>query len=97
MRGGPPPLRAGAQTKLFHASALGLTERVRELLGDGPDHDTITASLWHACRAGSAPTAALLVRAGGDPDWLGWDDMTPGEAARRGGHDDVVALLAGRS
>jgi uncharacterized protein len=87
----------GAQTKLFHAAALGLPERVQELLDDGPDPDAITAALWHACRAGSAPTVALLLRAGGDPDWMGWDDMTPREAARRGGHDDVVALMPGRS
>ena len=46
----------GAQTKLFHAAALGLTDRVQELLGDGPDQETVTASLWHACRGGSAPT-----------------------------------------
>jgi hypothetical protein len=84
----------GAQTKLFHAAALGLPDRVQELLAETPDAGTVTGSLWHACHAGSVATAELLVRAGGDPDWLGWDDLTPLDVARREGHDDVVAAIA---
>jgi ankyrin repeat protein len=84
----------GAQTKLFHAAALDLPDRVQELLAETPDADTVTGSLWHACHAGSVATAELLIRAGGDPDWLGWDDLTPLDVARREGHDDVVAAIA---
>jgi hypothetical protein len=84
----------GAQTKLFHAAALGLTDRVGELLADDPDHDTVTGSLWHACNAGSAPAVELLLHAGGDPHWLGWNDMTPLQVAESAGHDDVVAVIA---
>jgi len=86
----------GAETKLFHAAALGLPDRVTELLGQHPDPDTVTAALWHACRAGSAPAAAVLLRAGGDPDWVGWDDLTPRAAAEEGGHTEVGAVLDGR-
>jgi len=84
----------GAQTKLFHAAALGLPDRVHELLAEGPGTEAITGSLWHACHAGSAATAELLVVAGGDPDWLGWDDMTPLDVARREGHEDVATVIA---
>jgi uncharacterized protein len=84
----------GAQTKLFHAAALGLPDRVEELLADERDADIITGALWHACRAGSVATVELLVRAGGDPDWLGWDDLTPRDAARQEGHEEVVAAIA---
>jgi uncharacterized protein len=40
----------GAQTKLFHAAALGRPDRVQELLAEAPDADTVTGSLWHACQ-----------------------------------------------
>ncbi len=85
---------AGAETKLFHAAALGLTDRVRELLAEHPDHETVTGSLWHASNAGSAPAVELLVLAGGDPHWLGWNDMTPLQAAESEGHAHVVAVIA---
>jgi ankyrin repeat protein len=83
----------GAETKLFHAAALGLTDRVSVLLADHPDHDTVTAALWHACNAGSAPTVELLLRAGANPHWLGWNDMTPLQVAESAGHDEVVAVI----
>jgi ankyrin repeat protein len=85
---------AGARTKLFHAAALCLTDRVRELLADQPDQETVTGSLWHACNAGSAPAVELLLAAGSDPHWLGWNDMTPLQVAESAGHADVVAVIA---
>lgn len=84
----------GATVQLFHAAALGLPEQVRALVGSAPS-ERVTAALWHACRAGELATARLLLDAGGDPHWVGFDGMTPLEAARASGHDDVAAAIAG--
>ncbi len=83
---------AGATTRLFHAAALGLTDRVAELLADPPPPDEITAALWHACRQARVDAARLLVTAGGDPAWVGWDDQSPMSFARA--HDDQALLGA---
>ncbi|MCU1389871.1 MAG: ankyrin repeat-containing protein, partial [Ilumatobacteraceae bacterium] len=83
----------GAGVRLFHAAGLGLTDRARDLLAEPHDADEITSCLWHACRAGRSEVTALLLEAGGDPLWEGWDDMTPLLAAQRSGNAEVAALV----
>ena len=83
----------GATIKLFHAAALGLDERVAELLAGEPPADEIDSALWHACNGGHLSTARLLREAGGDPHWPGYDDTTPLDAARQSGNDELVAFL----
>jgi ankyrin repeat protein len=83
----------GASTKLYHAAALGLTERLDELLTIRPPVDEITNALWHACNGGSLAAATKLLDAGGDPAWEGYDGMTPLDAARESGNTELVALL----
>ena len=87
----------GATVQLFHAAALGLTASVEDALALEPPAQEITNALWHACRGGSAAAAELLLDAGGDPDWVGYDDMTPRDAAADSGDDAVIALLASRA
>jgi hypothetical protein len=87
----------GARVRLFHAAALGLPEPVAAALELDPGPDAVTNALWHACRGGAAVTAELLLDAGGDPDWMGYDEMTPRDAAAESGDASVIALLASRA
>ncbi len=87
----------GATVQLFHAAALGLTASVEEAVALDPPAATITNALWHACRGGSAAAVELLLDAGGDPDWVGYDEMTPRDAAADSGDEAVIALLASRA
>lgn len=86
----------GAATKLFHAAALGMTERVAELLATGPPAGEITNALWHTCNGGHADVAVMLLDAGADPTWVGWNDATPPEAAEQAGFPEVAALVRHR-
>lgn len=79
---------AGARVdKLWHAAALGLTDRVRELLDadPAPSAADIDQAFWHACDGGQRRAAELLITHGADltftPDY---------------GHGSVVDVAAGR-
>lgn len=94
-RAGHRLVDAGASTRLFHAAALDLPARVSELVTaqQGASVDEITNALWHACRQGSTAAAKLLLDAGGDPLWVGWEGLTPLAAARAAGERATVELL----
>lgn len=83
----------GATSTLFDAAALGLVDRVAELLRDAPDAEEITGALWGACHGGQRATAGLLRDQGADSTWVGWDDLTPLQAAERAGATDLAAWL----
>jgi hypothetical protein len=83
----------GARTKLFHAAAMGMTDRVRALLPASSGAEEVTNALWHACRAGHRDIAALLLDSGADPLWEGWDHLTPLAAAQQSGNADLIALV----
>ena len=85
----------GARTRLKDAAALGMIERVEELLGvePPPDHEEITRALWSACQGGQRGAAERLVERGADVNWLGWDDLTPLDVARTSGAADLVDWL----
>lgn len=90
-------LERGARTTLWTAAGLGLVERVAELAANLPvgAHE-ITRALWCACHAGQRETAALLADRGADLEWIGYDELTPLDAALRCNSDDVVRWLRGR-
>jgi uncharacterized protein len=83
----------GARVALFHAAALGMTDRVHELLATGTAQIELDASLWHACHHGCRDAAQLLLAGGADPAFEGFADTTTREAARRSGDATLVAML----
>ena len=87
----------GSPVTLTEAAALGLLDRLRAGLATGPPAVEITHALWSACAGGQLPAVELLVAAGADVDWVGWDGLTPAQAAARADADDVVAWLAARA
>jgi uncharacterized protein len=97
-RAGRRLVERGAPTNLYQASALGLTDRVRELLtaDPGPDAELVTTSFWAACCAGQQAIAALLLEAGADINWVGWDHKTPLDAATSVGADALADWLRER-
>jgi hypothetical protein len=84
----------GASVTLWEASALGLLPQVRHHFDhDRPTADDITSSFWGACHGGQLETAKYLLDHGADVNWIGFDDHTPLDAARRSEAEHVVTWL----
>jgi ankyrin repeat protein len=70
---------------LWHAAALGMTDRLRELLSRQPaaSTDDVSKAFWHACAAGRRRAAELLLDEGADLNWIpDYAKGTPLEAAQ---------------
>lgn len=97
----------GAKTSLWEAAALGLMDRVeghftgeplapwspRSRCADGADPDEVTHAFWCACHGGQVHTAEYLLNRGANINWVGYDKLTPLDAARRTGANELVAWL----
>jgi ankyrin repeat protein len=100
----------GAKTVLWEAAALGLLDRVRAHFAgqrlspwktgaaqpDGTEPDEVTHAFWCACHGGQRATAEYLLDLATDINWIGYDELTPLDAARRTGADELVAWLLQR-
>ena len=60
--------RGAKVEKLWHASALGMLDRLEELLGgqSGTEREALSQAFWHACAAGQRRAAELLLNKGAD-------------------------------
>lgn len=87
----------GARANLWEASALGLLDRVTPYFAaePRPEPEEVTKAFWGACHGGQRATAAFLLERGADPQWVGWDGLTPLGAAERGDAHDVAEWLRG--
>lgn len=56
--------------KLWHAGALGLLERLEQLLAPKPDPAEISQAFWHSCAASQRRAAERLLAAGADLNWV---------------------------
>jgi len=61
--------RGARVEKLWHAAAIGMLDRLEELLAPGLDPETISKGFWHACAAGQRRAAERLLTAGADLNW----------------------------
>ena len=75
----------GARPTLLAAAALGFP-----LTADGD----VTEAFWAACHGGQRAAAEALLARGADPRWVGWDDLTPEQAARREGATELADWVA---
>ncbi|MCA1846189.1 MAG: ankyrin repeat domain-containing protein [Actinobacteria bacterium] len=91
-------LDRGATTTFWEAATLGLMDRVEAHLTSDPppSPDAITEAFWGACHGGRRATAEYLLDRGADINWIGWDDLTPLDAARRTEAADVIERLLER-
>ena len=55
--------------KLSHAGALGMLDRLEELLVPGVDPAEVSQGFWHACVGGQRRAAERLLTAGADLNW----------------------------
>jgi ankyrin repeat protein len=92
--------RGAVVAKLWHAAALGMLDRLEELLSDrnqtDSGDDAISQAFWHACAAGQRRAAELLLHHGADLNWIpDYADGTPLDAANGRGtrRDNVISWL----
>jgi ankyrin repeat protein len=88
----------GAQANLWQAAALGLMDRVKNYVTATPPPPTeeITKAFWLACHGGQQPAAEYLLERGANINWVGYDDLTPLDTARRSEATDLVEWLESR-
>ena len=61
--------RGARVEKLWHAGALGMLDRLDELLAAEAEPEQISQGFWHACAAGQRRAAERLLNAGADLNW----------------------------
>jgi ankyrin repeat protein len=78
-------IERGARVTFWQAAALGLMERVTAFFADGahPNADEITSAFWCACHGDRRDAADYLLARGAELNWVGYDHLTPLDAARR--------------
>ena len=85
----------GAATSLWEAAALGLMDRVEGYYAsdEPPSTEGTTEAFWCACHGGQHRAAEYLLARGADINWVGYDDLTPPDAAARSNADTLEAWL----
>ena len=87
-------VQRGARTTLWQAAALGLLDRIQEHFAtDLPAPSELTSAFWCACHGGERRCAEYLLSRGADVNWVGYDGLTPLDAARRGRSPALVDWL----
>ena len=85
----------GAKLSLFNAAALGHLDLVRLHIVAGKLPADLASAFWGACHGGQMATAQWLIEEGADRNWVApWDGLTPLDAARRNGFDELAEWLA---
>jgi uncharacterized protein len=92
--------RGAKVEKLWHAAALGMVERMEQLLGERPDAaGDVSQAFWHACAGGQRRAAEYLLARGADLNWVPeYAEGTPLDAANSLGtrQANVVSWLRER-
>jgi uncharacterized protein len=94
--------RGAKVDKLWHASALGMLDRLEELLSGefGTQREALSQAFWHACAASQRRAAELLLNKGADLNWVpDYAQGTPLDAAHGGGtrQENVISWLRDQS
>ena len=82
--------RGARVEKLWHASALGPTSRLKHFFegSSTPSPEEVNQAFWHACQGGCRRTAEYLLARGADMNWVqDYSKQTPLEIAGAGGLD----------
>jgi ankyrin repeat protein len=85
----------GASTTFWQAAALGLMDRLEVYFNadPAPGRDEITNAFWSACHGGQLAAANLLLERGASLNWVGYNGMTPLDAAVRNGNEELITWL----
>jgi hypothetical protein len=88
--------RGATVTKPWHAAALGMLDRLRELLGNSPDPEVVSQAFWHACSGAQRRAGEYLLGRGADLNWIpDYAQGTPLDAATGDGtrRENVISWL----
>ena len=88
--------RGARVDEAWQAAALGMLERLEELVGEHPSPAEVSKAFWHACAAGQRRTAEYLLARGADLNWVpDYAEGTPLDAASGAGtrQENVVSWL----
>jgi ankyrin repeat protein len=92
--------RGARVDNLWHAAALGMLDRLEQLLdATTASAEALSQAFWHACAAGQRRSAERLLATGADVNWVpDYADGTPLDAARNRGtqRDNVIGWLEER-
>ena len=91
-------IERGAQSTLWQSAALGLMTRVeRAFAADSPPTaEDLTTAFWCACHGSQREAAEYLLDRGAEINWIGFDRLTPLDAARRSGAEELASWLLTR-
>ena len=79
--------------KVWHAGALGMLDRLDDLLVPEIDPEQISQGFWHACAAGQRRAAERLLSAGADLNWEpDYAEGTPLDAATGPGTQREIVI-----
>ena len=85
---------AHTETPLHWAAS---SDDVDTLDGDArPAPEDLTNAFWCACHGGQRTSAEYLLERGADIDWVGYDELTAIDAARRSGAHELAEWLHDR-
>ncbi len=86
-------IERGAVANLWQAAALGLITRVEQCFATNPSPADVTNAFWCACHGGQRCAAEYLLERGADYNWIGYDGLSPLDAAVRSGAEELVSWL----
>ena len=91
-------IERGAKSSMWESAALGLMDRLEACFAADPPPgaDEVTHAFWCACHGGQRAAAEYLLARGADINWVGYDELTPFDAARRSGANALVGWLHGQ-
>ena len=62
--------RGARVDRLWHAAALGMLDRIEQLLAQRPEPGQVSQAFWHACAAGQRRAAECLLAHGAELSWI---------------------------
>ena len=84
-------IERGAVPQFWEAAALGLLTPLRERLdARAVTSEDITHAFWCACHGNQQEAAILLLARGADINWVGYDNLSPIQAALRSGGAELA-------
>jgi ankyrin repeat protein len=88
-------IERGACSTIWQSAALGLMDRLHEYFARDtkPSQEVVTNAFWCACHGGQLKSARYLFAEGAALNWVGYDHLTPLDAAVRNGEEKVIAWL----
>ncbi|GAC1648234.1 MAG: hypothetical protein NVS4B3_03480 [Gemmatimonadaceae bacterium] len=92
-------IERGARTTLWDAATLGLMDRLESYfaVAEPLTPDEVSRAFWGACHGGQRLSAQFLLNHGAAINWIPpWEQLTPLDAARRSGADELVEWLRGQ-